>query len=269
MKTTEESQPTPFNERRGKCQPRRWRARKSLGQVAAYLVSILLIAYAVTTILGFVSLESSNDQIEDPYFTLMEIFILLIMPLMLLAMVAYHEWAAPSKKMLSLSALGFMGVAVGITSSVHFVVWTVGRSITEQVGENADYLFSFQWPSVAYALDILAWDWFFALSFIFAAFVVNWTGKIQKTLRVLMLTSGILSLVGLIAIPLDNMQVRIIGIIGYAFFSIPIFCLLGVLLGQSKTTDEEEDPLFDVGKDDSTKEPCEQAVPLDEHTDES
>lgn len=51
-----------------------------------------------------------------------------------------------------------------------------------------------------------------------------------------MLLSGILSLLGLIAIPLDDMQIRIIGIVGYTVVAIPVFVLLGVLLGRSTTS---------------------------------
>ena len=244
---------TPTTRQRTMRQPKHWFA--SLGSIASYAVALLLVAYVITTLLGFTSLESPDDPIEDPYFTLMEVLILLIMPLMLLAIVAFHEWAPPAKKIYVLSALGFLAITVGITSSVHFVVWTVGHTISEQV-ENAEYLFSFSWPSVAYALDILAWDWFFGLCMILGAFVVNWTCRVEKALRVLMLLSGILSLVGLIAIPLDNMQIRIIGIVGYAVATIPIFILLGLLLRCDAATAEYSV----VIKDDSIKEPYAQEI---------
>lgn len=241
------------------CHPRTLFA--SVGRVASYIVSILLVAYVITTLLGFASLESSDDPIEDPYFTLMEVFILLMMPLMMLVMIVFHQRTPPAKQSYSLGSLGFLAITVGITSSVHFVVWTVSRPISEQV-DNAEYVFSFSWPSVVYALDILAWDWFFGLSMIFAAFVVSWTTRLEKSLRILMLISGLLSLIGLIAIPLDDMNVRFIGIVGYAFVTIPIFILLGVLLGcptPSPRTASGEQSV--VTKDDSiTKEPCEQAI---------
>lgn len=232
-----------------------------MGRIASFSVSILLLAYVVTTLLGFASLESPDDPIEDPYFTLMEIFILLLMPLMMIVMVAFHQWAPLSKHLYSLGSLAFLAITTGITSCVHFVVWTVGRPISEQV-ENAEYLFSFSWPSVAYALDILAWDWFFGLSMLLAAAVVGWTTRIEKTLRVLMLISGILSLVGLIAVPLDNMQIRIIGIVGYAVVTIPIFALMGVILGRSSAAAQDD---LSVNKQDSSKEPCEETV---DHNDE-
>ena len=66
-----------------------------------------------------------------------------------------------------------------------------------------------------YALDILACDWFFALSILFAAPVFN-QGRLEKILYYLMILSGVLSLAGLIGIPLQNMHIRNIGIFGYA-----------------------------------------------------
>ncbi len=86
--------------------------------------------------------------------------------------------------------------------------------------------FSFKWPSVVYALDILAWDWFYALSVLFAAFLFG-RDKIGKVIRILLITSAVLSLVGLLGVPLENMNIRNIGIIGYAVIGPFAFLLIG------------------------------------------
>jgi hypothetical protein len=86
---------------------------------------------------------------------------------------------------------------------------------------------------VAYALDILAWDWFFALSMLFAAPVFR-EGRLEKTVRVLMIISGVLSLVGLIGVPLADMQVLSIGILGYGVATPVVFLLLGVVFGRTQ-----------------------------------
>jgi hypothetical protein len=85
---------------------------------------------------------------------------------------------------------------------------------------------------VAYALDILAWDWFFALSMLFAAPVFK-AGRLEKTVRILMVVSGSLSLAGLIGVPLADMQVRNIGIIGYGVVAPIVFLLLGIVFGRT------------------------------------
>jgi hypothetical protein len=140
--------------------------------------------------------------------------------------------------MYSFIALIFMIIMACITSSVHFVILTVSKQIEIAGFGDASLLFSFKWPSVAYTLDILAWDWFFALSMLFASIVFSGS-RLEITLRTLMIISGILSLVGLIGVPLANMQVRNIGIIGYAVVSLFIFPLLGIIFGrvQPKRTD--------------------------------
>jgi hypothetical protein len=233
---------------------------QSLGRMACFAVSILLVAYVITTALGLASLESPDDPIEDPYFTLMELLILVIMPLMMLSMVALHDHTSPALQLYSLSSLAFMAITAGITSCVHFVILTVSRPISQEL-ENTQYFLSFEWPSVAYALDILAWDWFFALSMLIGAFVVAWGTRMEKALRILMLISGILSFIGLIALPLDNMQVRMIGIVGYAVFTIGVFALMGILLGTTAPPDDStEEPCdgerADHKKGNLTEEPC-------------
>lgn len=75
--------------------------------------------------------------------------------------------------------------------------------------------FPFQWPSIAYALDILAWDVFFPLAALFAATAVQGPG-LARVARGLLFASAALAFLGLAGAPMANMQVRNIGIIGYA-----------------------------------------------------
>jgi hypothetical protein len=206
---------------------------RAIGRAAAWAVSFLLVVYAVTTVLGFLSLKSSLDPIGDPYFSIMELLTVLIAPLLVLSMDAVHAYASPEVKVYSLAALVFMILLAGITSSVHFVILTVSHQI-EATGLTWVPLFlSFKWPSVVYALDILAWDWFFALSMLFAAPVFK-GGRLETAVWALMIISGVLSLVGLIGVPLGDMQVRNIGIIGYALVAIVVFLLLGIVFGRTK-----------------------------------
>ena len=212
-----------------------------IGRAAAWAVFFLLMVYAVTTVLGFLSLESPQDPIGDPFFTIMELLIVLIAPLMVVSMVAVHAYASPEVKVYSLTALIFMILLAGITSSVHFAILTVSRQLEAMGLAGASLLFSFKWPSVAYTLDILAWDWFFALSMLFAAVVFK-RGRLEKTLQVLMIVSGVLSLAGLLGVPLANMQVRNIGIIGYAVVTLFIFPLLGIVFGRAQYVSEDAEP---------------------------
>jgi hypothetical protein len=169
----------------------------------------------------------------------MELLIILLAPLMVITMVAVHAYASREVKAYGLTALVFMIVMAGITSSVHFAILTVSRQIEAAELTGAALFFSFKWPSVAYTLDILAWDWFFAISILFAAPVFK-HGGLETAVRYIMLVSGFLSLVGLLGVPLANMNVeywaniRNIGILGYALVSPVAFLLLGIVFGRTQ-----------------------------------
>jgi hypothetical protein len=199
-----------------------------IGRFAAWAVFFLDIVYGITLLLGLFSLKSSQDPIGDPFFSILELLIILLAPLMVISMVAVHAYAIPDVKVYSLTALILMILLAGITSSVHFVILTVSRQIQDAGLPGLSLLVSFKWPSVIYALDILAWDWFFALSMLFAAPVFRRSG-LERTVRILMIVSGVLSLAGLIGVPLGNMQVRMIGVLGYVGIASVVFLLLGMI----------------------------------------
>jgi hypothetical protein len=198
---------------------------RRIGVYSTLAVFILLVIYAITTTLGFLSLKSPLEPIGDPYFSLMELLIIILSPLLVVVMASVHAYASPDDKTYSLLGLVFMSLMAVITCSEHFVVLTVSRQIQSISGLSwLPLFFSFRWPSVIYALDILAWDIFFPVSVLFAALVFK-GGRLETSVRILMLASGILSLAGLLGVPLGDMNVRNIGIIGYAGLS-PIWVLL-------------------------------------------
>jgi hypothetical protein len=211
---------------------------RAIGRASAYAVSVLLVVYAITTTLGFLSLKSPLDPIGNPYFTIMELLIILIAPLLVLSMIAVHAYASPEVKVYSLMALVCMILLAGITSCAHFVVLTVSHQIEAAGLTGAPLLISFKWPSVVYSLDTLAWDWFFALSMLFAALVFK-GNRLENSVRILMIISGVLSLAGLIGVALADMQIRNIGIIGYTVVAIVVFLLIGIVFGRTQCVAED------------------------------
>ena len=198
---------------------------RRLGLLSALATAILLVAYAITLVIGLALLTSPADPIGNPWFTMLEVEIIVMMPAIVALFVAVHAWAPERAKTLSLSSVIFMGVLAGITCSLHFVVLTLSRQ-AEFAGQPWLPLFmSFEWPSVVYALDILAWDIFFAVAILFAAPVFSGS-RITGWIRGLMITSGVLSLAGLSGVMLGSMQWRNIGIVGY----VPVFLVVVVLL---------------------------------------
>jgi hypothetical protein len=188
---------------------------------------ILLVAYAVTLIVGLASLGSPQEPIGDPMFTILEILIITMMPAMVALMVAVHAWAPMHAKTLSLTSLIFMSLLAGVTCSLHFCILTLSRQ-PEFAGQSwLPLVFSFEWPSVAYALDIVGWDVFFALSMLFAAPVFSGS-RLASWIRVLMIASGVLSLAGLSGVVVGDMEVRNIGIVGYVGVFLVVAALLTV-----------------------------------------
>jgi hypothetical protein len=188
---------------------------------------ILLVAYAVTLIVGLASLGSPQEPIGDPMFTILEILIITMMPAMVALMVAVHAWAPMHAKTLSLTSLIFMSLLAGVTCSLHFCILTLSRQ-PEFAGQSwLPLVFSFEWPSVAYALDIVGWDVYFALSMLFAAPVFSGS-RLAAWIRVLMIASGVLSLAGLSGVVVGDMEVRNIGIVGYVGVFLVVAALLTV-----------------------------------------
>ena len=201
---------------------------RRLGIFSAAATIILLVAYAVTLAMGLASLESPQQPIGDPMFTILEVLIITMMPAMVALMVTVHAWAPMHAKTLSLTSLVFMGMLAGLTCSVHFVILTLSRQ-PEFAGQPwLPLVLSFNWPSVVYALDILGWDVFFPLSMLFAA-PVFWGSRLAAWIRVLMTASGVLALAGLSGVVVGDMQLRNIGIVGYVGVFLVVTALLAVL----------------------------------------
>ena len=201
---------------------------RRLGIFSATATFILIFAYAVTLVMGLMSLESPQEPIGNPMFTILEVLIIIMMPAMVALMVAVHAWAPMHAKTLSLTAVVFMGLLAGLTCSVHFVILTLSRQpkFTEQSW--LPLVLSFNWPSVVYALDILAWDIFFALSMLFAAPIFRGS-RLAAWIRALMIASGVLALAGLSGVVAGDMQLRNIGIVGYVGVFLVVAALLAVL----------------------------------------
>jgi hypothetical protein len=202
-------------------------ARK-LGTVSALGIVLLSMAYALVLIAGLLALQSPQQPIGEPAFTILEILILFMAPMIIVLFATIHAWAPVESKTFSLVSLVFACLLVGLTCGVHFVILTVSRQSVFSDREWMPLLISFKWPSVVYALDILAWDVFFALSVLFAAPAFGGS-RLAAVIRVLLLSSGILALAGLSGVPGGNMQLRDIGIIGYVGV-FPIAALLLAIL---------------------------------------
>ena len=202
---------------------------RRLGMASAVVVVLLSVAYAITLVAGLLSLGSPREPVADPYFSILELLIIVLAPLMVVVTAVVHAWATPGQKIFSLLALVFMSLLAGLTCSVHFAILTVSRQIAPA---SPQWLLSFRWPSVAYAIDILAWDLFFGLSALFAAPLFK-GDRLRTAIRILLTASGTLAIAGMSGVPGGDMQVRMIGVVGYAVVYPVAVALLGILFYRS------------------------------------
>ncbi len=201
------------------------RTARRLGLFSALATAILLVAYAVTLTVGLMTLPSPDQPIRQPLLTILEVLIIVMMPPMVILMVAIHAWAPQEAKTLSLTAMVFMSLLALVTCSVHFAILTLSHQAAFAGQSWLPLFLEFKWPSVVYALDILGWDVFFALSMLFAAPVFAGS-RLCRSIRLAMIVSAALALAGLSGVVVGDMRWRNIGIVGY----VPVFLVVVVLL---------------------------------------
>lgn len=189
------------------------------GSWAAGGVSAIGVAYIVALAFGFARF-GLDRPITDPVLAAMEVLTLLSAPPMVVAMAAVHSHASADRKFFGVLALSFTVLFAGTTSVVHFVELTAARqSGTAEIA----------WPSTAYAVELLAWDWFLGLALWMAGFVFPGSGR-ERGLRHGLWLSGALALLGTVGPMVGDMRLQRIGILGYAGVLPVAFFLLARLL---------------------------------------
>ncbi len=183
-------------------------------RVSGFSVALLSVAYALVLVVGLATLPTPAQPIQDPWFTLMELLILAIAPAMVVFLVALHGCVPAENRPAALLAVSFISLCAVVTCSVHFSILVLSRQPAIAAAEWAPLVFGFSWPSLVYALDILAWDFFFSLAALFAALALSGEDG-HGMARMLLFGAALLAFAGLLGVPLENMNVRNIGIIGY------------------------------------------------------
>jgi hypothetical protein len=188
---------------------------RRLGIASGSAVAVLGLSYACVLMAGLFTLPSSDADIQQPWLALLEVLIIAIAPTMVLLTVSLYAQSSEGRKPFALASVLFMSMAAATTSVVHFTILTLSHQAAFANERWARLAFAFKWPSISYALDILAWDIFFPIAALFAAATVE-GGGLAGLVRALLFGSAVLSFIGLLGVALANMQVRNIGIIGYA-----------------------------------------------------
>ena len=190
------------------------------GLRSAWANFVLFVFYDLVVITGIVI---GQGVLQEPYLALAEVMTLVSAPLLILLMVAIHECAPQNAKVFSLTALGWMLLLAGFTIIVHFVNLTLWRQISDQQKIDYERFMGWEWPSMMYAIELVAWHLFFGLATFFAAFSFNGIGK-ERIVKQGLIITGILCIVGLIGPVIGDLRWRMIGIFGYGIL-FPIICV--------------------------------------------
>lgn len=161
-----------------------------LGRWSAFTVCVIGVAYMAALASGF-AIYGLAAPIVDPLLAVMEVLTLVSALFLLVMMAALHDYASATRKVYGALALALMTLVVGMTSAVHFVELTALRQLGTGV---------IVWPSVPYAVELLAWDLLLGLSLLFAACVFEGNGPAGRV-RWGLSISGALCLAGVLGYP--------------------------------------------------------------------
>ena len=82
-----------------------------------------------------------------------------------------------------------------------------------------------KWPTPVFILDNFVWDWFFGVSMLLISPIFDGS-KLKTLLRIILITSGVLCILGLVWIAVSPAQAIIIGILGWGAAGPIAFLLL-------------------------------------------
>ena len=207
---------------------------RQIAKFSASAVVAIVVVYIATAFVGVVARPPESRALyqADPYLAIMEYLIILAAVALVVLMVAIYTYAPPNRKMCALAALCFMIIFAVLTCSLHFASLTVVRRVASEFTPRLSRQFSFigggEWPTLALALDLLAWDLFFGLSMLFAAHAFG-GDRMQNTVRASMSLSGTLCVVAVLGPVLGDMRIQWLGIVGYAFV-LPVTCVFLAVL---------------------------------------
>lgn len=191
------------------------------------------VIYAGLIVWGIITQDPKTGFIRENVRILMEIATIISAVILLFFALSIKNMLGFENSFLAEISVVFITILVTLTSMVHFVSITISNQL---VADNPllSPLLSLEWPSLLLSIDILAWDVFFGVAFIFLGLSLR---RIEdfSAVHTLMVLSGILSLLGLISLPLNNMNLRFIGIFGYTVMPVISSAILLGKIGKTRS----------------------------------
>jgi hypothetical protein len=170
------------------------------------------VAYALTLGLGFAR-HGFAEPIADPILAVMELLTIASAVPLFLVFFCVHALAPQDARGAARLALGFGAAFAITTTAVHLEELSYGR-LTGQHG--------MVWPSVPYAIELVAWDVLLGVALLGAATAMRWDGGARRVQAWLQIT-GLLCLLGIAGPLTGDMRVQRVGVLGYAVL-LPVTC---------------------------------------------
>lgn len=209
---------------------------RGLGVLASWLTFAVVEVYAIVSGIAFASQGRAVES--GPFLSVMALLVVLMGPFLIASLAAVHAYAPPTHKVYALAGLAFMVACVAVTSCINFLLLLVS-SRPELFAESFRAMFvPCRWPAPAFVLDNFVWDWFFGVSMLLTAPIFG-GDTLRSSLRILMLTSGVLCLAGLVWLAVSPSQAIIIGILGWGAAGPIVFLLLAKVFGRAPVLTSE------------------------------
>jgi hypothetical protein len=189
------------------------------GMWSAWANFVLFIIYDAVVIAG----GAFSGGFIEPFLSIAEGLTIIGACILIVLMATIHVCTPGNLQFYSLIAFAWMILLAGFSIAVHFVNLTLlKQSDNTQRIELARFT-GWEWPSLLYAIELAAWHLFFGMSMLFAALVFPGKGR-RKIIRIGLLITGLLCLIGLAGPLIGNLNWRMMGAFAYGFI-FPIVCI--------------------------------------------
>ena len=168
----------------------------------------------ITCILYFISVGLFLITKTEIALTIWELMTVLSAPILLLVLLEISTLVAITS-IYKKAMLAFMSCTCSLTGAAHIVNITVTRALISEGIDVPTYFQIGYWPSVEMAIDYLAWGFFTGLAFLCLGIAIKDKDKIKHSIKVTILTCGILCLIGFFGTIFINENIWYVAPMGY------------------------------------------------------
>lgn len=174
----------------------------------------IFVTGIITAVLYFLSMSLFLVTKTEMALTIWEVMTVFSAPIVLFVLLEISSLIA-STSIYKKAMLAFASCTCALTGTAHIVNITVTRVLLREGIDVPTYFQIGYWPSVEMAIDYLAWGFFTGLAFLCLAIAIKDQDKRKRGIRVTVLTSGILCLIGFFGAIFINENIWYVAPMGY------------------------------------------------------